>query len=186
VFVTTAPGGDVQRLTSIGGVNGIRWSPDGSWLLFTSQNTDSGQAQLYMVSSGGGDLRQLTSDGYNTGGEWSPDGSQILVNHHSGEGFDIGVIDVASGEMTMLAKEPAWEVGARYSPDGEWIVFQGNMEGNYELYVMPATGGEATRVTMTDADEGNPQWTTAGNLYYQVAEGDTDLWYMDVEAALPE
>ncbi len=92
---------------------------------------------------------------------------------------------MASGEIKLVASEPAWEVGARYSPDGQWIVFQGNMEGNYELYVMPAAGGEATRVTMTDSDEGNPQWTPDGSLYYQTAEGDTNLWYMDVEAALP-
>jgi hypothetical protein len=38
---------------------------------------------------------------------------------------------------------------------------------------------------MTDSDEGNPQWTPDGSLYYQTAEGDTDLWYLDVEAALP-
>jgi TolB protein len=169
----------------MGGVNGVRWSPDGSRILFTSQTTESGQAQLFIISANGSDLQQITSEGYNTGGEWSPDGSRILVNHHSGVGFDIAVLDVASGEMKLVASEPAWEVGARYSPDGQWIVFQGNMEGNYELYVMPAGGGEATRVTMTDSDEGNPQWTPDGSLYYQTAEGDTDLWYLDVEAALP-
>jgi Tol biopolymer transport system component len=85
-----------------------------------------------------------------------------------------------------VAAQPAWEVGGQYSPDGQWIVFAGNMEGNYELYVMPASGGDARRVTMTDSDEGNPQWTPDGDLYYQIAEGDTDLWYMDVEAVLPD
>jgi Tol biopolymer transport system component len=59
------------------------------------------------------------------------------------------------------------------------------MEGNYELYVMPATGGEPRRITTTDADENLVDWTPDGALYYTTAEGDTNLWYMDVESALP-
>jgi TolB protein len=141
--------------------------------------------QLFLISPSG-EVRQLTTDGYNAAGEWSPDGSRILFNHHSGVGFDIAALDVATGEITVLAGDPAWEVAARYSPDGQSIVFMSNTEGNYELYVMPAAGGAANRVTMTDSDEGNPQWTPDGDLYYQMAEGDTNLYAMDVRAALPK
>ena len=87
--------------------------------------------------------------------------------------------------VTVIASADAWEVGGVYSPDGQWIAFQGNMEGNFELYVMPATGGEPQRITTTDADENLVDWTPDGALYYTTAEGDTNLWYMDVESALP-
>ena len=80
LYVATATGGDVQRLTSMGGVGGVQWSPDGSMITFSSGNTPSGQAQLFVISPSGGEPQALTSEGYNAGGVWSPDGSKILYS----------------------------------------------------------------------------------------------------------
>ena len=111
----------------------------------------------------------------------SPDGKTLYFSHQG----HLWAVPSLGGKARQLTQSFADDVFPRVSPDGQWIAFQGNMEGNYELYVMPATGGEPRRITTTDADENLVDWTPDGALYYTTAEGDTNLWYMDVESALP-
>jgi dipeptidyl aminopeptidase/acylaminoacyl peptidase len=71
-------GGEVRRLTRTGGRdNQPRFSPDGTWLAFTSSR--SGESQIWLLPLGGGEPRQLTR--LSTGAsspQWTPDGESIV------------------------------------------------------------------------------------------------------------
>jgi len=53
-----------------------RWSPDGQWIAFLSNRTQTNQ--LYLIRANGGEAKQLTQGQRNIGAfAWSPDGQKI-------------------------------------------------------------------------------------------------------------
>jgi eukaryotic-like serine/threonine-protein kinase len=70
---------DSARLTAVGpataSVLGLRFSPDGNWLAYTS--TESGRAEVYVVSFPGlGQKRQISRDG-GSGSQWARHGMEL-------------------------------------------------------------------------------------------------------------
>jgi len=59
------------------GIGDIAWSPDGRWLAFVQEATNT-FAQIHLYDTGGGSLTPLTSDRFNSRRPvWSPDGRWI-------------------------------------------------------------------------------------------------------------
>ena len=55
------------------------WSPDGRQIVFASNRTGSGRAQLYMMNRDGSGTERLTNDpGRSTEPAWSPDGEKLM------------------------------------------------------------------------------------------------------------
>ena len=79
VYVMTADGSDVQRLTNTSNASESfpAWSPDGKQMTFDSDR--EGNWEIFGVASSGADTRRLTdSPGDDWISSWSPDGSQIV------------------------------------------------------------------------------------------------------------
>lgn len=58
-----------------------RFSPDGSWIVFTCNKEQGTPPQLYLISTKGGEARQLTDlDGGASQPIWSPDSTEIIFN----------------------------------------------------------------------------------------------------------
>jgi dipeptidyl aminopeptidase/acylaminoacyl peptidase len=67
-----------RRLTSSTRDRSPRWSPDGRTLAFVRNATDTGAAQIYLLSLAGGEPRRLTDLAKGAGAlAWSPDGKAI-------------------------------------------------------------------------------------------------------------
>src|SRR5580704_530260 len=67
-----------RRLTSSTRDRSPRWSPDGRTLAFIRSATDTGAAQIYLLSLAGGEPRRLTDVAKGAGAlAWSPDGKTI-------------------------------------------------------------------------------------------------------------
>lgn len=71
------------------------WSPDGSWIVFTSP--DAQHHDIYTVRPDGTDLRRLTTDGVSMAATWTPDG-RILFARGSG--------DAGSGAPSFWTMDP--------------------------------------------------------------------------------
>ncbi len=54
--------GDTAITTHPGPADGCEWTPDGSWILFNTEQFSAGQAQLARVRADGSELEQLTFD----------------------------------------------------------------------------------------------------------------------------
>jgi Tol biopolymer transport system component len=64
-----------------------RWSPDGNWLVFTS-NID-GDDEVWIVSRDGTQKRQLTDNSISdNNADWHPDGQHIVFQRHEGGRVD--------------------------------------------------------------------------------------------------
>lgn len=94
------------------------FSPDGTWIAFgrTPANTAAGR-QLWLMRADGSEARALTADPAVTYGPpgWSADGRSLLYQRYElndpAAAPSVWRLDVASGEVTLLARDawrPSW------------------------------------------------------------------------------
>ncbi|MDO8754250.1 MAG: hypothetical protein Q7J80_10190, partial [Anaerolineales bacterium] len=80
-----------------------KWSPDGKWISFISQET--GREELYLIKPDGEGLHQLTKAGQDIFQyEWSPSGKQMLVVVNRSGSFELNLLETESGKMSSLPK----------------------------------------------------------------------------------
>ena len=100
-------------------------SPDGTRILYTEVDFESGRSALWMWSDG--EARPLTEGPADATPAWSPDGKTIafaaLVLRKSGaQDTDIFLVDVDGGNRRLLADEPlATQTDPVWSPDGRFL-----------------------------------------------------------------
>jgi dipeptidyl aminopeptidase/acylaminoacyl peptidase len=100
-----------------------RWSPDGKWISFISQET--GHDELYLIKPNGEDLHQLTKAGEDIFQyEWSPSGKQMLVVINRGGSFELGLLEVKSGAISDLQKDTGVHSNPNWAQDETYITFE--------------------------------------------------------------
>jgi Tol biopolymer transport system component len=133
LYIVSASGGEVQRLTDNGAIDtSPEFSPDGDLIAFTSDMDSPGFTEVYAYSLEADTITRLTDDaGNNYAPGWSPDGSQIAyVSDKSGDG-DIYVMDADGSRAFLVTPDDrdAEDRSPTWSPDGHWIAFASNREG---------------------------------------------------------
>ena len=159
-------------------------------------------ARLYVVpvekdANGKREPRKLTTGNYQVGAfDWAPDSSRIAFSHSKTSGAndwttaDASIVDVASGNVTVLANTPAAEDVPLYSPDGKWIalVVSDNpprwaQSGTIQIF--PATGGQPKNLMASyDGQPGIAGWSSdSKRIYFTEAKGTgSQLYVLDVAA----
>ncbi|HEU4625158.1 MAG TPA: hypothetical protein VFS52_10370 [Steroidobacteraceae bacterium] len=168
------------------------FSPDGQWIVFTSERdgAGSGQADIWRVHPDGTGLERLTNDtSMEDAGVLSPDGKKLAYVSTKGGArtANIWVMDLTTHRAKNLTGDgksappptmngnfrPAW------SPDGQWIAFTsdrgeswsgaegGAGAGHWQptsLYIMRADGSGLRRLTTVAPAEtvGSPKWSADG------------------------
>lgn len=81
----------------------------------------NGQHDIFLMNADGSAMRQLTATGdRKIEMFWSPDGTQILYTVHDGD-LDLHIVDVETGEITILTDDDAWNDFGAWQPDSEMI-----------------------------------------------------------------
>lgn len=162
-----ATGAPERQLTRLGlRPQGMRWSPDGTALLFIADSSYRDErryqhAQVWTVSLDG-TVRRISPDlDYDyDGASWSPDGRWVLYTRqlstdaviarrmdHGGP-TDLVVVPASGGAERVLTAE--WDylpTGARFSPDGKYVYFSGGIGGTTHLFRVAASGGPVEQMT---------------------------------------
>jgi Tol biopolymer transport system component len=136
-----------------------RWSPDGSWIAYTSRTLTRLREVRVMRADGTGDRRVALRNG-GAGLAWTPDGRALVFDeperHRAfSTRFDLRVVDVGGGRVRRLtrglrAREPD------VSPDGRRVAFVRQGVGGAELALVAWGGGEPRDLTRS---EPNTQWS---------------------------
>jgi Tol biopolymer transport system component len=167
------------------------FSPDGKWIVFTSERDGAGdgQADLWRVHPDGSGLERLTSDtSLEDAGALSPDGNSLAYVSTKGGArtANIWVMDLKSKRARNLTGdgkvEPPTTMNGYFrpswSPDGQWIAFSSDNGEKWQgaesgagaghshptsLYVMKVDGSGKRRLTTTAGSAfGTPKWSADG------------------------
>jgi len=131
-----------------------KWSPDGKWISFISQET--GREELYLIKPDGEGLHQLTKTGQDIFQyEWSPSGKQMLVVVNKSGSFELMLLEAESGKTSSLSgDEGSSEAGIHSNPnwakDESFITFE--FEGPTlppDLYRMELPSKNITQLTFS-------------------------------------
>ena len=147
-----------------------RWSPDGRWIAYVSDQT--GEDQIWQIAQdGSGKPEQLTSDrnGMVFHPEWSPDSKRIAFSDKRGKLF---VLDLESKELKEIADEERGQVRHYvWSPRGGHLAFALSVsERMRALHIWSAADGQTRRITGDMFDEWSPAWGPNGDYLYYLSD----------------
>jgi dipeptidyl aminopeptidase/acylaminoacyl peptidase len=107
-----------------------RWSPDGKWLAFISQ--EAGWDDLWLIKPGGDGLHQVSKLGADVSDvEWSPNGKQVACTVNRNGSFNLCIIEMESGFASMLRDGLGYHARPQWTPDGAGLTFE------YESPILP-------------------------------------------------
>ena len=207
LYLFESPGSQPRRLTTHPGLdyNGVI-SPDGRWVVFTSERT--GNPDLYVLDlQGHAAARPLVeSPAMEDAAAISPDGRRLLfVSTRSGNA-DIFVIPFqpedppAADAARNLTRHAAGDYNPAFSPDGTRILFSSSRDTSVatvagaslpptylasELHVMQADGTDVRRLTRHESWDGAPAWTPDGQavVFYSQRDGEPRIYRTGIDGS---
>lgn len=201
---TAAPdGSDARQLTSDAEWDWIpAWSPDGTWIAFTSREAGTAPAQpatvpapqaggepgaiatgthdwaIYLIHPDGTERHRLVTGGESLAPTWSPDGVR-LAYHGSRDGTDQLFVANADGSAErQVTTDQTSHWSPTWSPDGTQLVYVGDASGNDDVWRIGVDGTGATDLTNTPAADQVPVWSPDGRRIAFVSDrtGDPEIW----------
>jgi dipeptidyl aminopeptidase/acylaminoacyl peptidase len=155
VWMISAEGGWPDQLTFYPDrVDFVRWSPDGSGLVFSKSIGGNENAQLYWLSPDGSQIRALTDNPRvrHNFGSWSHDGKKISYasNKRNPNCFDVYVMDVASGREELVYQQDGSNDPVAWSFDDRQLIVSNSSDTlslDNNLYLVDLATKKATHLT---------------------------------------
>jgi len=171
-YVMPITGGEPKRVTTVSPSYIHSWSPDGRWLIFTSQRNNN--FDIYKVSpQGGKEIRLTTDTAYDDGSEYTPDGKYIYFNSVRSGHMQIWRMKADGSEQTQVTHSDLNDWFPHISPDGKWIVYISFLQSEVKpddhpfyrhvyLQVMLVNGGFSKIIAYVYGGQGTintPSWS---------------------------
>jgi hypothetical protein len=145
------------------------WSPDGTELLYASNQRGFYNIYRQSVSKPSEEHRvaEVASHQYPT--DWSPDGRTIVfTNVDPKTQADIWTMPSAGGPQTPVVATGFNEYAARLSPNGQWLAYTSDESGRSEVYVQRfPSGRDKSQLSMQGGS--HPQWRADGRELFYLA-----------------
>jgi dipeptidyl aminopeptidase/acylaminoacyl peptidase len=156
VWVVPAEGGYPRMVTNGDDpVTQADWSPASDWIAVTIAPGGGLNTQVYAVKPDGTGMKLLTQGGQDNNGfdAWTHDGRRIAIDSSRNDpaSRDSFMVDVASGETKLVAKNPGVGGINGISHDGSRALLNRlKNRGDNNLYLLDLTSGKDTLVTKHD------------------------------------
>lgn len=132
IFLLELDSGRLRRLTSDPGYESdARWSPDGRWIAFHSDQGAGGHdVQVHVMRADGTERRQLTEapalHGYPA---WSPNGRCLTFTREQGDRRGIRIMDLTSNRQWDVGRPDGFYGEPAFHPLGARIVATARRDG---------------------------------------------------------
>jgi TolB protein len=158
IYVVNRDGSNLHRLTNHPGIDvSPTWSPSGTQIAFTSDR--SGSPQIYIVGADGLGLQRKTSESYCDRPTWSPPPfNEIAYTSRNGPGYDIKVLDLATGQVRQLTFGEGTNESPSFAPNGRHIAFMSTRSGKGQIFTIAKDGKNVRQITKAGNNE-KPDWS---------------------------
>jgi len=158
IYIMNRDGSNLQRLTNSPAIDVTpTWSPNGTQIAFTSERT--GNPQIWVVGIDGTGIRRISYESFADRPTWSPPPyNEIAFAARTGPGFDIKILNIASGETRQITfgegsnESPAW------SPNGRHMAFMSTRAGRSQIFTTDRDGRNIRQLTR-DGNNTTPNWS---------------------------
>ena len=153
VWVVSTAGGWPELVTSLDDqIYQVFWSPDGRWLAFSLAPGGGMNEQIYLIRPDGRGLRRLTDGGKENNRliGWTPDGQKLLMgsNRRRADAVDAYLIDVESGQLQLVTKNPGVGTFTDVSQDGRYaVLYRLVNRGDNDLFLINLENGDEILLT---------------------------------------
>ena len=190
IYIVNRGGGQLQRLTFNDTFDRLpAWSPDSEWVIYSSE-TDDNVFDLRRVNIGDSTDELVLSNGlYNGHARYSPDGRYIVYTQGTtrlnAETWEIALLEVETGEVTLLTNNALRDASPVFSPDGERILYiTYNLENQSSGIAEMNLDGSNKRVVFdTDAVEWAASYSPNGEyiIFTSNFTGEDQLFLMTAD-----
>lgn len=158
IYVMNRDGSDVRRLTNNPAIDGSpTWSPTGTQIAFTSERT--GTPQIYTMNTDGSGLRRISFESYADRATWSPAPyNEIAYTARTGPGFDIKILNIASGETRQITFGEGTNESPVWAPNGRHLAFMSTRQGRSQIFTVDRDGRNLRQITR-DGNNTTPHWS---------------------------
>ena len=194
IYVLTLATGKITRLTwSDTGEVLDGWSPDGTWIYFTSSRNDvQRQGDIFRVRATGGTPLEVSAESYLNEIESapSPDGRTLALvargissqqwwrhGHSHIDETEVWLKPVDGAEYRRLLPADAKHAWPMWSRDGAALYLMSDQDGNENLWRVPVAGGAP--VEMTRFHDGRVLWPSIGGGDLIAFERGLAIWTFD-------
>ena len=200
LYLFDGPGSEPRRLTTDPGLdyNGVV-SPDGRWIVFTSERTGSPDLYVLDLHGDAGPRPLIEGPAMEDAAAISPDGGRLLFVSTRDGNADVFEVPFRPGdppaacEARNLTRHPAGDYNPAFSPDGTRILFSSSRDTAVatstgaspgptylasELYVMRSDGTGVRRLTRHERWDGAPAWAPDGQaaFFYSQRDGESRIY----------
>jgi TolB protein len=179
VYVQNLASGQRRILANFQGSNSSpAFAPDGQTIALSLSRT--GNTQLYrLASSGQGIPQALTkSSGIDTEAAFSPDGRYLAYTSDKNGRPMIYILDVLSGDSSLLPGQSGSNFSPNYSPDGQWLTYVRKTGGQYSIVAYHRTS-QATRILASDSKLESPSFAPNSKvILFTAKQGGSSTLYV--------
>ena len=158
IYLMNRDGSDVRRLTNNPAIDASpTWSPSGSQIAFTSERT--GTPQIYTMNVDGSGVVRRSSESYADRATWSPAPyNEIAFTARTGPGFDIKILNIASGETRQITFGEGTNESPVWAPNGRHLAFMSTRQGRSQIFTVDRDGRNLRQLTR-DGNNTTPHWS---------------------------
>ena len=158
IYIINRDGSDLRRLTNHPEIDSTpTWSPSGTQIAFASGR--SGSPQVYVVGLDGTGLRRISQESWADRPTWSPAPyNEIAYAARTGPGFDIKILNIASGETRQITFGEGTNESPAWSPNGRHLAFMSSRAGRSQIFTVDRDGRNIRQVTR-EGNNWTPNWS---------------------------